>query len=303
MELTLKQRNAIRRQLLCPPPEDGKPHPMAAVLERYANSSNRLGILVADGEGDGSESAKPWLYSPKAQATAENEVMLYGPVVDDSWAWLFAEDEAVVIPSRVKARLAEISGDHIVARQNSPGGDLWAGVAAAQLFDDERKNGRTVEMRVDGMSASASSIITVRGNEIVMGEMAQIMIHAPWVWGIVAGNAEVWRSTGNRIADELDRSTKSLASMYAKRNRAGLTVEKITAMLAEDTYMSAEEAVEQGFADRILEPPAAVEDGQAEDSQANRATPDAWADLIVRAAAERQTRDFFTRGARAHAGR
>ena len=281
MEITLQQRNELRRAVL------GLPD---SVVARYQARSNSVGIIVADGE----TSARPWLYTERqaaaAEAPDEAEIMLYGPVVADEWAWLFDEDESVIIPSRLKARLAEITASRIVARQNSPGGDLWAGIATADFFDDERRAGREVVMRVDGLSASASSIITARGNEIIMGQMAELMIHNPWVGAYLRGDKASFPKQAAKITDSLERTAASLAAMYADRNRKTLTAEAAAKLMDDETYFTAEQAVEQGFADRIMEPPA--DTGEATEQAEAANTP--WASLTAQAAIQRQRRGFFT---------
>lgn len=123
---------------------------------------------------------------------------------------------------------------------NSVGGSVFEAMAMyAALKDFPAK----VEVYVDGLAASAASIVAMAGDEIVMAPEAQVMIHLPWT--MTGGNAADLRE----MADLLDRNAALLAQVYAKRT--GLPAEELTAMMAAETWMNAEEAVSKGFADRI----------------------------------------------------
>lgn len=192
----------------------------------------------------------------KAQeaAPAENEVQMYGEIADDMYAGWYFEDEAVVFPSKIRARLAEIEGD-VVVRMNSPGGDVFAGAAIGAALDDVRRDGRKVTVRVDGLAASAASYVAIRGDDVAVDEAGQVMVHRPWT-SLLGGDETDFA----KVAEQLRTTKKSLISTYTKRNRKGLDAEAITEMVDEETWMDAETAVEKGFADRVMEPPQPVED-------------------------------------------
>lgn len=128
---------------------------------------------------------------------------------------------------------------------NSPGGDVLEGVAIYNVLN-ARGN---VKMRVEGLAASIASIIMMAGKEIEVCSGAFVMVHNPWAMSM--GESDDLRST----ADVLDKMKKSMVSIYAKRT--GLSDDEVVALMDDETWMTAEEAVEKGFADKVLDGPGA----------------------------------------------
>lgn len=128
---------------------------------------------------------------------------------------------------------------------NSPGGDVLEGVAIYNVLN-ARGN---VKMRVEGLAASIASIIMMAGKEIEVCSGAFVMVHNPWAMSM--GESDDLRST----ADVLDKMKKSMVSIYAKRT--GLSDDEVVALMDDETWMTAEEAVEKGFADTVLDGPGA----------------------------------------------
>ncbi len=135
--------------------------------------------------------------------------------------------------------------DRIVLRINSPGGDAFDGVA---MFNSLVAHPAKVTVRVDSVAASAASLVAMAGDRIEMAENAFLMLHAPMT--VVAGNAAEFRS----VADTLEKLTDSYAGTYASRRN--LSVDEVGELLADETWLSATEAVEAGFADEVLAVPA-----------------------------------------------
>ncbi|MDF2917719.1 MAG: MPMin1 [Microbacterium sp.] len=160
-------------------------------------------------------------------------IRLYGPI--DSWGgyWgVSAKDVSAVLDALPK------SVDKIVLRINSPGGEVFEGVSILNML---RAHKATVTAVVDGRAASAASVIAAGCNECVMSPGTQMMIHSPSV--IAWGNSTVLR----KQADILDGIEKSIIEIYTAK--AG---EKDWAtLLADETWMTATAAVEQGLADRV----------------------------------------------------
>ena len=122
---------------------------------------------------------------------------------------------------------------------NSPGGSVFDALA---IFNHLK--GRDVTVHIDGIAASAASIIAMAGSRILMPENTFMMIHDPW--GAAVGNAGDMRE----MADILERIGHALIATYAART--GLPEEELTRMLAEETWLEAAQAVELGFADELL---------------------------------------------------
>lgn len=160
-------------------------------------------------------------------------IRLYGPI--DSWGGFWgvsAKDVSAVLDALPK------SVDQIVLRINSPGGEVFEGVSILNML---RAHKATVTAVVDGRAASAASVIAAGCDECVMSPGTQMMIHSPSV--IAWGNATVLR----KQADVLDGIERSIVEIY--KAKAG--EKEWAALLADETWMTADEAVEQGLADRV----------------------------------------------------
>lgn len=149
--------------------------------------------------------------------------------------------------------LRTVATDEVDVEINSPGGDVFAGLA---IHNGLRASGKKINVRVLGLAASAASLVAMAGDTIEMPENAFMMVHNPW--GFAMGGADEMRST----ADVLDKIGTGLVSTYAKRT--GKTNEEITALLDAETWMTAQEAVDAGFATSVT-PALAVKASYSED--------------------------------------
>ncbi|HHH1341016.1 TPA: ClpP-like prohead protease/major capsid protein fusion protein [Yersinia enterocolitica] len=131
--------------------------------------------------------------------------------------------------------------DHINLRIHSPGGDVFEGIAIYNLLNTHPAS-KTVY--IDGLAASMASVIAMVGNPVIMPENAMMMIHKPW--GITGGDANDMRD----YADLLDKVEGVLIPSYAQKT--GKTPDELAAMLGEETWLTAQECVEHGFADQLL---------------------------------------------------
>lgn len=123
---------------------------------------------------------------------------------------------------------------------NSPGGNVYEGLA---IYNYLKRHQAEVVVYVDGIAASIASIIAMAGDRIVIPANAAIFIHNPFTWA--QGDANALRKT----ADELEAMTGSLLGIYMTRSK--LDAADVTAMMNAETMITAEEAVEWGFADEI----------------------------------------------------
>ncbi|MGN7613037.1 head maturation protease, ClpP-related [Magnetococcales bacterium HHB-1] len=123
---------------------------------------------------------------------------------------------------------------------NSPGGDVFDGIA---IFNVLKRYQGKVNVFIDGIAASMASAIAMAGDDIVMPENTMLMIHDPSA--VVMGTAEDMLKT----AESLEKTKSSLVTIY--RDKTGLDEERIRAMMADETWLTAEEAVKTGFADRV----------------------------------------------------
>ncbi|MET4017731.1 MULTISPECIES: head maturation protease, ClpP-related [Bradyrhizobium] len=130
--------------------------------------------------------------------------------------------------------------DAITLRINSPGGDVFDGVAIHNALKNHKA---TVTAQVDGIAASAASFIAMAADKIVMPSNSFLLIHG--ASGISLGNADDMRA----MADDLDRIDKSLTATYVARAKS--TTAKVKALMKEDRLMDAAEAKDWGFADEV----------------------------------------------------
>ena len=130
--------------------------------------------------------------------------------------------------------------DSITLRINSPGGDVFDGVA---IHNALKNHGAKITAHIDGIAASIASYIAMAANKIVMPSNTFMLIHG--ASGFVFGNADDMRAT----ADDLDRIDKSIIATYVTRAKS--TTAKIKAIMKEDRLMDAAEAKALGLADEV----------------------------------------------------
>lgn len=131
--------------------------------------------------------------------------------------------------------------DEINLSIHSPGGDVLDGWA---IYNSLKNNKARVTARVEGLAASMASVILMAADTVEIPENAYIMIHNPW--GFAVGDAEEMRDT----ADLLDKLGNGLVNAYA--SRTGNDEDEIREMMSAETWMDGKEAVERGFADKLI---------------------------------------------------
>lgn len=137
-------------------------------------------------------------------------------------------------------QLTAVRGKHLTVAINSPGGSVVDGFA---IYNMLRAHKGGVTVKVMGLAASIASVVAMAGEKIVMPKNAMMMIHNPWA-GVI-GDAEEMRKT----ADVLDKLKDGIISAYV--DQTGKRKETISRLMDDETWLSAEEALEQGFADEI----------------------------------------------------
>lgn len=178
----------------------------------------------------------PKWYDFKA-AAAESEVASVS-IFDDIGYW------GVTAQSFINDMKASIgSAKSLDVEINSPGGSVFDGLAIHNALRNLSASGVAVNVKVMGVAASIASIVAMAGDTITMPENAFMMIHQPW--SFAGGNAGELRAE----ADVLDKLNNSLVAIYTART--GKPEADIRAMLATDTWLSAAEAKEAGFATEV----------------------------------------------------
>lgn len=172
----------------------------------------------------------------------ENRTLYFdGYIAQDSW---FDDD---ITPKQFKSELIASEGD-VIVWINSPGGDVFA---ASQIYNMLKEYNGKVTVKIDGIAASAASVIAMAGNEILMSPVAMMMIHNPAT--VIFGDALDLQSG----IDMLSEVKESIVNAYEQKSK--LPRNKISKMMDAETWFSANKAVELGFADKVL-----YEDNQEE---------------------------------------
>jgi ATP-dependent Clp protease, protease subunit len=165
----------------------------------------------------------------------DTSISVYDPIGMDPWTG------GGVTAKRIAGALRSIGKRDVVVNINSPGGDLFEGIAIYNLLRDHP--GR-VTTRVVGLAASAASVIAMAGDEIQVARAGFMMIHNVWVMAI--GNRNDLRDS----ADQLETFDDALAGVYAART--GKEKKEIAKLMDRETWFSGDQAIEGGFADALL---------------------------------------------------
>ena len=178
---------------------------------------------------------KPFEIKNKTETKAE--ILIYDQIGED---WFGAgvtaksfSEELSKLPKSIK---------QIDVRVNSPGGSVFDGMTIYQRLKDHPAK---VTAYVDGIAASIASVIIMSADEIVMGDGAMLMIHKP-LTGISGNTSEL-----ERMIDILDKIENQMVTIYAKKT--GLSRAEIAKMLADETWMTAEESLNLKFVDKKFE--------------------------------------------------
>lgn len=192
-----------------------------------------------------------------ATDSADNSISIYDVIGEDPWSG------GGITAKRIDGALRMIGKKDVVVNINSPGGDLFEGLAIYNLL---RAHEAKVTVRVMAMAASAASVIAMAGDEIQIARAGFFMIHNAWV--LAMGNQHDLRE----VADWLQPFDQTMADLYAART--GLSAKEVTKLMDSETWIGGAKAVELGFsddfvpADQISEDPAAK--AAAKDMQAVR---------------------------------
>lgn len=178
---------------------------------------------------------KNW-YSITNKANGPAEIRIFGPI-GNTW------DGEGMTARQFIDELNAVESNDIELTINSPGGSLFDGIA---IYTAMAASGKNITAKIMGVAASAASLIAMAASKISMPKNTHMMVHK--AGNLAWGNADDMRA----MADVLDTLDESIANTYAART--GKPVDEIKAMLATgDTWLTAEQAVEMGFADEATE--------------------------------------------------
>lgn len=174
-----------------------------------------------------------------ADTSDTTEILLYGSI--GGWFGIWPEEFAQI--------LGEVTTSKIRLRLDSPGGNVFDGIAIYNLIRDHSAE---VHVVVDSMAASIASVIAQAGDRITMNRGSEMMIHGAWA-GVIGNAAEL-----RDYADFLDRQSLKVAGIYAAH--AGGTTGEWMARMDAETWYFADEAVAAGLATDTGEVPADAAD-------------------------------------------
>jgi ATP-dependent Clp protease protease subunit len=174
----------------------------------------------------------------KNAAGSEADIRIYGEI-----GWPYTSAEYFI------AELEAITAPTINLRINSPGGDIFDGIAIFNAIDRHPSN---IIAHIDGLAASTASWLAVAADEVRIAANGYMMIHDPWA--VAYGTADEIRKT----AEVLDKLKGTIAEMYAEKS--GQDAAHFLEQMSAETWYTAQEAVDEGLADQVGdEAPAATQ--------------------------------------------
>ena len=178
---------------------------------------------------------KFWKWRNQADGEPEARVLeLYGTIASESW---FDDD---VTPQMFKDELFAGDGD-VVIYLNSPGGDC---IAASQIYTMLMDYPGNVTIKIDGIAASAASVIAMAGTSVLMAPTSLMMIHNPMTAAFGS------KDEMEKAIEMLEEVKESIINAYELRT--GLSRARISHLMDSETWMNANRAIELGFADGML---------------------------------------------------
>lgn len=170
----------------------------------------------------------------KNEDTSETELYFEGPISDCTWLG----DE--ITPAMFRDELTKVSGN-LTVWINSPGGDC---ISASQIYTMLRSHKGKVTVKIDGIAASAASVVAMSGDETMISPTGYLMIHNPMT--LASGN----KSEMEKAIALLDEIKEGIINAYVRKT--GLSRNKISKLMDDETWLNAEKALQLGFVDGIL---------------------------------------------------
>ncbi|EBX6665845.1 Clp protease ClpP, partial [Salmonella enterica subsp. enterica serovar Cubana] len=192
-----------------------------------------------------------WDGGIKAATTDDNTISVFDVIGQDYWG-------EGITAKRIAGALRAMNGADVTVNINSPGGDMFEGLAIYNLLREYEGH---VTVKVLGIAASAASVIAMAGDDIQIGRGAFLMIHNCWVYAM--GN----RHDFAELAQSLEPFDTAMADIYAARS--GLDMSAVQKLMDAESYIGGSDAVAKGLADSLLSADA-VSDGDESPAAALR---------------------------------
>lgn len=201
---------------------------------------------------------KFWNYL-KNEETGEDELFFDGPISDNTWY------NDAITPALFKDELSKHPGN-LTVWLNSPGGDVFA---ASQIYTMLRNHKGKITVKIDGIAASAASVVAMAGDETYISPTGYLMIHNPAT--IAMGN----KADMEQAIALLDEIKEGIINAYMEKSN--LSHDRIAKLMDEETWLNAKKAEKYGFVDGILfadKKSAKSPDEDKEDGESKEDTPD-----------------------------
>lgn len=166
--------------------------------------------------------------------SGETELYFTGPIAEETW---FGDE---ITPALFRDELSKVGGN-LTVWVNSPGGDCFA---ASQIYTMLRNHKGKVTVKIDGIAASAASVVAMAGDETYIAPTAMLMIHDPST--VAMGN----RADMEQAIRLLDEVKESIINAYETKSH--LSRAKIAKLMTDETWLNAKKAKDMGFVDGIL---------------------------------------------------
>jgi ATP-dependent protease ClpP protease subunit len=227
-----------------------KPRPGAVVIPRPQGrpkprimARTRPGALPVPANRDVSALTKPTILDRwaedaagvRAVAGGDNVITMFDTIGEDFWSG------GGITAKGVTAQLRAIGDRPVEVQMNTPGGDMFEGIA---IYNVLREHPQPVTIKIMGMAASAGSVIAMAGDTVEIGTASFIMIHNCWVMAV--GNRHDMADTAAWLAP----FDSAMVDVYAART--GQDAKDIAGWMDAETFMSGTQAIERGFADSLL---------------------------------------------------
>lgn len=175
----------------------------------------------------------------KNAVNGTGELYIYGDIVSYQW------DDSDTTAQSFKNDLDALGDIHTLnVYINSPGGSVFQGQAIYTIL---KRHKATVNAHIDGVAASISSVIPMAADNVFMPRNAMMMVHNPWT--LAMGNAQELR----KQADDLDRIRESILEAYLGKTGDKLSREKLVELLDNETWLTAQECLDYGLCDQVVE--------------------------------------------------
>lgn len=190
---------------------------------------------------------KPNFWTIKNEADSqEAELLIYGEISPNAEFWhAFLPDDPMVSAKELQQDLRDLGGKDLTLRINSPGGDVFQAQAIYNLL--KAYTGK-IHCHIDGICASAATLVASAADDVIMPANALYMIHNPMM---CFGYQTLTRDDLAKCIEQMDKTKDTLLNVYSDRCGDALTRDEIARMMDDETWMTAQEALDNGFVDGV----------------------------------------------------